>query len=89
MSALTLIGAVFGAAEAALELLGEREKNYPQKQRAAFTQRLSRIKKEWYAEYNRDPATRSDAVLDKLQFELCQYLSDFATIVGTKNIPHQ
>lgn len=88
MSALTLIGAVFGAAKAGLSLLEEREKNYPKKQAAALKQRLDRIERDWYKEYNRDPSTRSDAELDRLMFELRILLGDFTTSVGSKNLPH-
>lgn len=88
MSTLTLIGAVFGAAEAGLSLLEEREKNYPKKQAAALRQRLNRIKSDWYKEYNRDPSIRSDAELDAHMHKLRILLGDFAASVGLENLSH-
>jgi hypothetical protein len=75
---LDLVTAIFNVAEVSLSLLEEREKNYTVKKTIQLSEKISRIKTEWYKEYNRDPKTRSDAVLDHLEFELCQCLSDIA-----------
>jgi hypothetical protein len=88
MSAIALVGSVLGAARATISLLEEREKNYPKKQAAALKQRLDRIERDWYKEYNRDPSTRSDAVLDALMLELRILLDDITTGVRSPNLPH-
>lgn len=87
MGPLNLISAAFSVAEVSLSLLKEREKNYLHKQSIEFAKRLHAIRTEWYKEYNRDPKTRSDAVLDALELELCQYLTDFAAIIRSSDLP--
>lgn len=86
MSVLSLVGAVFGVAEVALGYLEEREKNYPQKQAAALRQRIQRIQRDFYKEYNRPLENRSDAVLDTLYLELRIVLGDITSSAGAKNL---
>jgi len=86
MSILSLVGAVFGVAEVALGYLEEREKNYPQKQAAALRQRIQRIQRDYYKEYNRPVHERSDAVLDHLLLELRIVLGDIATSSRAPNL---
>lgn len=86
---LTLFSTIVGALKSGLSLLEEREKNYPQRRADALKQRLDSTVRDFYKEYNRDPKTRSDAVLDHISNELCVILSDFTSVVGIKNIPHK
>lgn len=88
MSVLGLIPAVLGAAESALDLLEEREKNYPLKQAKAFRERLHKIRKKYYEEYNKPIEKRSDAVLDHTSLELRLFLSDFTASVRPENVSH-
>lgn len=86
MSVLSLVGAVFGVAEVALGYLEEREKNYPQKQAAALRQRIQRIQRDYYKEYNRPIEERSDAVLDHLLLELRVLLTDITASGRAPNL---
>lgn len=85
---ISLITAIFGAAESALDLLEEREKNYPVKQAQAFKNRLLKIRGKYYAEYNKPIEQRSDAVLDHIALELRLFLTDFAASVRPENVSH-
>jgi hypothetical protein len=87
MNGVALVTAILNVAEATLSLLGEREKNYATKKAFEIAERLHQIKSEWYKEYNRDPETRSDAVLDSLELELRNCLSDFAVVLRSANVP--
>lgn len=89
MPGIALITAIFGVAEATLSLLQESEKNYKLKKSVALAEKLNRIKTEWYEEYNRDPETRSDAVLDSLELELRLVLTDFATLIRSENVQNK
>lgn len=80
---ISLVSVLFGAAEAALELFAEREKNYAQKRSSAFAQKLRRIKTEYYKELNRPPERRSDAVLDALMLETKLLVEEFSTAIRT------
>lgn len=81
---LTLFSAIIGALKSGLDLLEERERNYPQRRADALKQRVDRLVKDFYKEYNREPSQRSDAVLDAITFELGQLLKDFSATVSTK-----
>jgi hypothetical protein len=89
MPGMALITAIFGVAEATLSLLQEREKNYAIKKSVELAERLHHIKTEWYKEYNRDPETRSDAVLDSLELELRLVLTDFAAIIRSSDVQNK
>jgi hypothetical protein len=86
---LSLFTTIIGALKSGIELLEERERNYPQRRADALKQRVDRLVKDFYKEYNRDPSTRSDAVLDAITFELRLILSDFTSIVGLKDLPNK
>lgn len=86
---LTLFSTIIGALKSGLELLEERERNYPQRRADALKQRVDRLVKDFYKEYNREPSTRSDAVMDAITVELRLILTDFTAVVGSPNIPHQ
>jgi hypothetical protein len=87
MVSLSLVTAVIGSIKAGLTLLEERERNYPQRQAAALRQRVERIERDFYKEYNRPEETRSDALLDHHLLELRIVLGDFASSVRTENVP--
>ena len=78
---ISLVSVLFGAAEAALELFAEREKNYAQKRSSAFAQKLRRIKTDYYKELNRPLERRSDAVLDALMLEMKLLVEEFSAVV--------
>lgn len=78
---ISLVSVLFGAAEAALELFAEREKNYAQKRSSAYAQKLRRIKTDYYKELNRPPERRSDAVLDALMLEMKLLIEEFSAVV--------
>ena len=78
---ISLVSVLFGAAEAALELFAEREKNYAQKRSSAYAQKLRRIKTDYYKELNRPLERRSDAVLDALMLEMKLLVEEFSAVV--------
>jgi hypothetical protein len=81
---LSLFTTILGALKSGIELLEERERNYPQRRADAIKQRLIRLEKDFYKEYNRDPLTRSDAVLDAIMFEFGLIMKDFSATVSAK-----
>ena len=81
-----LIQAIIEAAEASLSLLSKREENFTVRKSIQMIDRLSKLKKDFYEEYNKDPSIRSDAVLDHIQFELRNFLNDYSAFIRTKNL---
>ena len=81
---LSLFTTILGALKSGIELLEERERNYPQRRADAIKQRLVRLEKDFYKEYSRDPSTRSDAVLDAIMFEFGLIMKDFSSTVSSK-----
>jgi hypothetical protein len=64
----------------ALELWNNEEKT-------KYIDEKMSIQKAWYAEYNKDPALRNDAVLDNLEFRLRVLATAFCTSVGKQDAP--
>lgn len=54
-------------------------------ERSKYADKLARLEKEYYAEKNKAPNERSDAVLDNLRFELCITASALGTAIGSAN----
>lgn len=48
-----------------------------------------KLKERYYEEFNKDPAQRSDAILDNVESELRILASSFAASVGKPNAPTQ
>ena len=55
------------------------------KESRKYVDELMRIKKAYYAEDNKDPTVRSDAVLDNLMLELRVLADAFSAGVGKSN----
>ena len=84
---ISLITAIFGSIKAGISLLEERERNYPQRQAAALRQRLERVERDFYKEYNRGEENWSDAILDHHMLELRLILGDYSTaVMGFKDV---
>lgn len=52
------------------------------KEKRKYIDRLMELKRDWYAEFNKDPAVRSDAILDHLRRELCILSDAFSSHIG-------
>ncbi len=78
-----MIEALFGALKSGADLLVEKEKNNP------IALRIQRDINEWQGkwrdEYNKPIGVRSDAVLDNLQFKLCQLGREFTAAAQSQN----
>lgn len=83
----SLIKSLINVAEASLLLLKSREENYYHRKSLEFAQKLNELKQEWYDEYNKDPAIRSDAYLDFIKLQLCNFIDDYSSFIRTKGIP--
>lgn len=57
------------------------------KEKRKYVDRVIELKRAHYEEYNKDPAHRSDAVLDNLEHELRIVAIGFAASVGAENPP--
>lgn len=75
---MDMVTALFQTLHAGLVLWDDIEKT-------KYIDRLEQLKKDYYAEFNKDLSLRSDAVLDNVQFELRILAVSFAASVGTKN----
>lgn len=75
---LNLIGAIFGVAEQALVLANIKEKR-------KYQDELASLKLEWYAEFNKDDSSRSDAVLDNVERKLCVLVNTICADIGAAN----
>lgn len=75
---MNLITAFFGVAEQAIEFFNSKEKRRYQDQLAA-------LKQDWYAEFNKEESTRSDARLDNIERKLCILLVTITTDFRVEN----
>lgn len=73
-----MIGSLFKVLEAGLGLWKSKESR-------KYLDRVIKLKKEFYEEYNKDDNVRSDAVLDNIQFELRLISDSFASQIGSEN----
>ena len=73
--------------EQLLGVLGAGLSLWASKEKTKYVDRLMELKRDYYAEFNKDPAVRSDAVLDNLKRELCILADAFTTSVGAANTP--
>ncbi len=55
------------------------------KEKFKYVDQLLKLKKEYYAEDNKAPSERDDAVLDNLYFQLCLLSDSFAASVVPKD----
>ena len=54
-----------------------------------YIDKLNDLRRDYYEESNKDPALRSDAVLDNLEFELCCVSFAFSARAGQQNASPQ
>lgn len=73
-----MIETIFKCLEAGLSLWDDKEKD-------KYKDELISLKEQYYAEFNKDPALRSDAVLDNLEFQLRVLVTSFSASVGKPN----
>lgn len=52
------------------------------KEKTKYVDKLNSVTREYYKEYNKAPADRDDAELDRIEFELCLLGRAFAASVG-------
>lgn len=57
------------------------------KEKTKYVDQLISLKEQYYAEFNKPDASRSDAVLDNLEFQLRVLATSFAAGVGKPNPP--
>jgi hypothetical protein len=77
-----MVTALFQALAAGLKLWQSKESR-------KYLDRLIELKEDYYEEYNKDPARRSDAVLDNIERELRILTESFAAGVGAQDTPNQ
>lgn len=68
---------------ALLKVLGAGLSLWASKEARKYIDKKIALEKAWYEEYNKDDASRSNAVLDNLEFELRTLAIAFAAEVGT------
>jgi hypothetical protein len=71
-------GVIFQVLGAALSIWDHKEKH-------KYLDKFLDLKRAYYAEYNKDPTRRSDAELDRLEFELRILSGAFVASVGEQN----
>lgn len=74
---------------ALLSVLGAALSIWSDKEKHKYIDQLIKLKEEYYAEYNKPEASRSDATLDNLEFQLRLLGHAFAASVGEQNTPNQ
>ncbi|MBK7366155.1 MAG: hypothetical protein IPI97_14655 [Nitrosomonas sp.] len=67
---------------ALLKVLGAGLSLWASKEARKYIDKKIALEKAWYEEYNKDDASRSNAVLDNLEFELRTLAIAFASEVG-------
>lgn len=65
-----------------LKLLGSSLELWADKEKHKYQDRYLALKKAYYEEQNKDPARRSDAVLDNIEFELRILVDSFCASSG-------
>jgi hypothetical protein len=71
------------------EVLGAALKIWQHKESRKYLDKYMKLKRDYYEEANKDPAFRSDAELDRLEFELRLLGTAFAASVGKPDAPAQ
>lgn len=71
--------------EALLKVLGAGLSIWDSKEKSKYVDRLMRLKKEFYDEYNKPQDSRSDAILDGIEFELRVLSLAFSSSVGKQD----
>lgn len=71
--------------EALLKVLGSGLSLWESSEKRKYVDRLMALKKDYYEEFSKDPAIRSDATLDNIIRELCILGDAFSTSVGAEN----
>lgn len=82
----SVIASLIAVAEASLLLLKSREENYDSKKIYEYSKKINDLKKEWYDEYNKDQSIRSDAYLDFIRLELCNFVKDYSAFIRAAGI---
>jgi hypothetical protein len=61
------------------------------KEKTKYQDKFLKLKREYYEEFNKDPAVRSDAVLDNVRFELRILADSFALAAspGKQDVANQ
>lgn len=77
-----MIETIFSILQSALHIWEDKEKT-------KYLDKLMSLKKDYYEEYNKPLAERSDAVLDNISFELRILGTAFSASVGTPNAPNK
>ena len=76
-----MIDSLFKALAAGLSIWESKEKT-------KYVDQLMSLKKDYYAEWNKDPAIRSDAVLDDIKLKLRILCDAFSTgVIGKDSAP--
>lgn len=83
---ISLITAIFSAAEASLQLLSKKEEDFTAKKAIKLNEKLHDLRTRFYEEYNKNENVRSDAILDHIQLELRIFLTDFASFIRSQNV---
>lgn len=72
-----------------LSLLNTGLQLWLSKEKTKYIDQLMQLQKDYYAEYNKPLADRSDAILDNLCFQLHVIAAAFVTSAGTPNPANQ
>lgn len=73
-----MVGTLLGILEAGLSIWASREKT-------KYQDRYIKLKREWYEEYNKPEDRRSDAELDRIEFDIRVLCDSFASVVRAEN----
>lgn len=74
-----MVESILGILEAGLSLWQSYEKR-------KYVDKLMSLKRDYYNELKKDPAERSDAVLDNIRFELLNLGAGFSAAVKVENL---
>jgi hypothetical protein len=75
--------------DSVLKLLGAALSIWDSKEKVKYIAQKEQLEKDWYAEYNKDLAERSDAVLDNIRFQLCELSDLVAAQIGASRAQAQ
>lgn len=73
-----MIGSIIALLTAGLQLWGSKEKT-------KYLDRLIKLKKDFYEEYNKAENERDDAVLDNIAFDIKLLCDSFSSAIGAEN----
>lgn len=71
-----------------LGILGSALSIWDNKEKRKYIDKMLQLKKDYYEEFNKPLAVRSDAVLDNLEFELRNLADAVAADIGKQNAPN-